>query len=288
MEKYSALLIDLKRSRTYNQIDRSDIQKYIKLIITSLNNLFANAIKFDVVFSGGDEIQGLFYSSEAAYLYFRLFNMLIFPVEVRAGIGVGEWSIKIDSKNSTEQDGPAFHNARYAINNIEDSLDYSILIYSKNENDIYINSVINNATLFESKQSEYQNELFLLTELMYPINVKNLIETNKIKKIKELISLKKDFNFYSNLKLIKNIKQHPFRFIKNINFECTPVEAIAVENDFYISSGKIKGLPKLLSNLLGISRQTIEKSIRSANIYQARNSAIIALRLIKKYISEDD
>ena len=66
------------------------LKKVAFLKQTGIINM-SKAIKFDVIFSAGDEIQGLFYSSEAAYLYFRLFNMLIYPVEVGAGIGVGEW-----------------------------------------------------------------------------------------------------------------------------------------------------------------------------------------------------
>ena len=59
-----------------------------------------------VEFSAGDEVQGLLSSPEAAFLYFRMFSMLISPVKMRAGIGVGEWNIKIENASTTPRMAP--------------------------------------------------------------------------------------------------------------------------------------------------------------------------------------
>lgn len=128
MKKYSALIIDLINSRSYVDSDRVDIQKYLIKVIASLNKVFEDGLELDVVFSGGDEVQGLFSSPQAAYLYVRLFDMLVSPVGIRAGIGVGEWNVQIDDAMSTEQDGTAYHNARYAIEHVEDALGYRMLV----------------------------------------------------------------------------------------------------------------------------------------------------------------
>lgn len=287
MVKYSALIVDLKNSRDYNQVDRIEIQKFIKLTINSLNKLFINSLKFHVIFSAGDEVQGLFYSPEAAYLYFRLFSILISPVEVRAGIGVGEWSIKIDSTNSAEQDGPAYHNARYALSNIEDSLGYSVLLYSNNENDLYINSAINTATILENNQSQHQKELFLLIELMFPINIYDTIRNENMRKIKELVLHKNQIEYYANRKISKNSKRYLFISHSSIDFESTPTDALSDEISIYISSGKIKGLSNKLSKRLGTTRQNMDKLVKSGNIFQARNATIVALKLMNKYIKEE-
>lgn len=288
MKRYAALIIDLKKSKSYMRIDRTDIQNYIKSTILTLNNLFRPSLKFDVMFSAGDEIQGLFSSPTAAYLYFRLFHMLISPVEIRAGIGIGEWDIKIDGNNSTEQDGPAYHNARHAIDNTEESLGYSILLYSNNESDIYINSAINSATALIDNQSEYQNELLLLTELMFPITAGKAIDIVRFGTVEELISQKNDMRYYSSWKSSKNIKKYPLSSLDSISFDFIAVDALDKEDSFYVSSGKIKGWPGKLSKLLGSSRQNTEKSLKSGNIYQARNSAIVALKLINQYIMGDN
>lgn len=82
----------MKRSRSYSVEDRNSIQNFIITVIEELNEVFSGSLAKNVEFSGGDEVQGLFLDPEAAYLYFRMFCMLIFPVEIRAGIGVGEWN----------------------------------------------------------------------------------------------------------------------------------------------------------------------------------------------------
>ncbi|MCC9295952.1 SatD family protein [Clostridium sp. WLY-B-L2] len=287
MKKYSALIIDLKKSRSYEHFDRINLQNYIKNTILILNKIFANVLELNVVFSAGDEVQGLFSSPQAAYLYLRLFNMLIFPVEIRAGIGVGEWSVRIDSGISTEQDGSAYHNARYAINNVEDSLGYSILLFSKSQNDIYINSAISTAAILVKNQSQYQNELFLLSELMYPIDINGALKFNNFEELNSLIAQKNQIGYYVRWKSSRNIQKYPLSVPMDFSFGCNPINALADEEQFYVSSGKVKGLPAKLAKLLGTSRQNMDKSIRAGNIYQARNSAIVALKLMNQYISEE-
>lgn len=290
MKKYSALIMDLKKSRTYNQTDRTDIQNYIKNIISVLNRVFSEGLELDVVFSGGDEVQGLFSAPEAAYLYFRLFNMLISPVEIRAGMGVGEWNVKIDGEISTGQDGPVYHNARYAIENVENSLGYHILLFSGGKNDIYINSVINMAAVLVDNQTEYQNELFLLSELMHPIDMNNMLQINGFSELKPLIAQKNAIRYYKKLKSGKSIRKYPLTAAgrQNFSFDLNPTDAMTDEAHFYVSSGRIKGLPAKLAKILGVSRQSIEKSIKAGNIYQERNFTIAALKLMDKYIREDE
>ncbi|MCI1944271.1 SatD family protein [Clostridium luticellarii] len=287
MRKYSALIIDLKKSRDYKQTDRINLQNYIKNIISALNKIFGNVLELNVVFSAGDEVQGLFSSPQAAYLYLRLFNMLIRPVEIRAGIGIGEWSVRIDSGISTEQDGPAYHNARYAIDNVEDSLGYSTLLFSDSPNDIYINSAINTAAILVKNQSKYQNELFLLSELMYPIDIGGALQLDRFVELNSLIAQKNQIGYYTMWRSSRSISKCPLSVHLDLNLACSPIDALADEKQFYVSSGRVKGLPAKLAKLLGTSRQNMDKSIKAGNIYQARNSAVVALKLMNQYNLED-
>ena len=75
-------MIDLKNSRSYSIQDRNNIQNSILNSITTLNKIFKNSIEKEVEFSAGDEIQGLFVSPQSAYLYYRLFSTIIFPIEI--------------------------------------------------------------------------------------------------------------------------------------------------------------------------------------------------------------
>ena len=284
MENFTALIIDLKKSRSYSVEDRNSIQNYIITVIQKLNNVFMYTVAREVEFSAGDEVQGLFRSPEAAYLYFRLFNMLISPVEVRAGIGVGEWNIKVDKASTTAQDGPVYHNARYAIENVKDSLGYSVLLYSGKENDIFINSAINTSFILTNNHSEYQNEIMLLSELLYPIDSHNVIVRGKMHLLSELVTSKNKLNYYTYFKRSNSVKKYPFDAIKQISLDTYPIDAINDDSTFYVNSGKKRGMTMHLSDLLGISRQSIEKTYKTANVYEARNSTVVSLKLMDKYL----
>ena len=255
-------MIDLKNSRSYSIQDRNSIQNSILNSITTLNKIFKNSIEKEVEFSAGDEIQGLFISPQSAYLYYRLFSMLIFPVEIHCGISLGTWDIKVDSVSSTAQDGTVYHYARNAIDEAKKSLEYSVLFYSKNKNDIIINSLINATTLLASKQSEYQNKLMLLAEILYPIASEDIVD-------------------YKNLKeLLKSIQ---FEKKENLTLDIDyPVISTQLEKEkFYITEGKKRGLSTQISKILGVSRQSIEKAIKSGNIYEIRNITIAILRAME-------
>lgn len=281
MVKYTALIMDLKKSRKYCIKNRNEIQDYIFHVIDVLNKVFGKSLEKDVFFSAGDELQGLFSSVEASYLYFRLFSMLVSPVEIRAGIGVGEWNIIVEDAGSTAQDGPAYHNARYAINATEESLGYSVLLLSGGKNDIIINSLLNSTAVIINKQSEYQNQVMLLSELLYPINSYEIIDVSKLKDVIELIA-HKTFVSSSNLyKFSNNYRQPLFHRISTLNFESKPIDVTKNTDMFFVTEGKVRGLPIQLSEIIGVTRQSIDKTIKVANIYEARNLAVTTLKFLK-------
>ena len=50
------------------------------------------------------------------------------------------------------------------------------------------------------------------------------------------------------------------------------------EENFYITEGKKRGLSTQISRLLGVSRQSVEKAIKTGNIYELRNLTIAILK----------
>lgn len=275
MKSYTALIIDLKRSRSYSVEDRNSIQNYIITVIEELNEVFSNSLAKNVEFSGGDEVQGLFLTTVAAYLYFRMFSMLIFPVEIRAGIGVGDWSVKIENASTTAQDGPVYHNARKAIENVNDALGYSVLLYSGTKNDLFFNAIMNTSFELTRGQSQYQNELMLLSELLYPIDYGQVINHSKFNRISQLVTTKNRLNDKS-----KSVKKYPFDGLESIHLEPIPIDAAIDDKNFYVSGGKKRGMTTQISEILKISRQSIEKTFKTANIYEARNATIVALKFM--------
>ena len=259
LKKYSVLMVDLKNSRSYNIQDRNNIQNSILSSINILNKIFKNSIEKEVEFSAGDEIQGLFVSPKSAYLYYRLFSTIIFPIEIHSGIGFGTWDIKVDSASSTAQDGTVYHYARKAIDEAKKSLEYSVLFYSKSKNDIIVNSLINASTLLSSKQSEYQNKLMLLAEILYPIASEDIIEYKKLKELLKFIQFEKKENL-------------------TIDIDYPIISTQSEKESFYITKGKKRGLSTEISKLLGVSRQSVEKAIKTGNIYELRNLTIAVLK----------
>jgi len=281
MENYTVLIIDLIKSRSYKPDARASIQNYIVSVIRSLNAIFSGSLAKDVDFSAGDEIQGLFSSPQAAYLYLRMFCMLIFPVEIRAGIGIGEWNVRIENASTTAQDGPAYHNARYAMGNVKDALGCSVLFYSGEEADLYLNALVNASFTLTGKHSEYQNELMLLAELLYPIDYHQAINRGKINQLLEIIALKSETNYY---KRSKSGKRRLLEKIEILNFKPVPIDAAKDEDVLFVSSGKKRGMNTQLAEILNISRQSIEKTMKAANIYEIRNLTIAALKFMNNYL----
>lgn len=268
LKKYSVLMVDLKNSRSYDIQDRNNIQNSILSSINILNKIFKNSIEKEVEFSAGDEIQGLFISSQSAYLYYRLFSMLIFPIQTHTGIGFGTWDIRVENESSTAQDGTVYHNARKAIDEAKKSLEYSVLFYSKSKNDIIVNSLINSNNLLTIKQSKYQNNLMLLAEILYPITNGDIIEYEKLKELLKFIQFEKKENLI-------------------IDIEYPIISTQLEKESFYITEGKKRGLSTQISKLLGVSRQSVEKSIKIGDIYELRNLTISILKAMESLQGEN-
>lgn len=274
---YSAIMIDIIGSKKLPINDREDIQVYVKKCLNTLNELFKPSLVFDVVFSAGDEVQGLFKNPLAPYLYFRLLKMILDPVQIRCGIGVGDWDVKIKGGISTEQDGSAFHNARDAIEQAHKKSELSVLYKTSSKNDLYINSLISTSFDFIQKQTKQQRTISLLIELMTPLysekdmNISIFVELMFLIRNKDLI---KFFNTKtSNFEISDN-------FINIDDFHPIIIQDALYNNKIYNDSTLIKGLSQKLTDLLGTSRQNIEKSINRSNIEIIRNLDLTALMYI--------
>lgn len=281
-QDYAALIIDLKRSRGYTKEDRNYIQHYIMEVIHLLNDLYRRELVREVDFSAGDEVQGLFSSPEAAYLYYRMLAMWLHPVEICAGIGVGGWDVQLDNKGTTGQDGPAYHKARYAIEHADDSEGYPILFLSGSNSDITINTIIGGAATIVAKQSAYQNQVMLMTELLFPIcndyvRAYNLVTPYCVEHLlREKSMLAREMEKIMRPLPFDRLEYSMVKMIDPIN-----TEDARKETKIFITSGKQRGIPTKLASIMDISRQTIEKAMKAGNIYTARNMAITAINEMK-------
>lgn len=280
---YAVLIIDLKRSKRYSAEYRSDIQSFIFSTIQCLNNIFYESLIKKVDFSAGDELQGLFTSPQAAFLYYRFFNLIISPIRIRAGIGVGTWDVVIDDAGTTAQDGVAYHRARYAIETTErEAFGYNILLNSGKSTDSLINSTINTSSIIIEKNSYRQNFIMLLTELMYPITCEDIVDLYKLDVIiYDLIQQKQDLLIerkpYSYMSTEKRPLEYNIGHIELIK----PIDAYSYDNDFFINSAaQMRGFRTIIADVLNITRQGTYNSIRSSNLFEERNATITTLRMM--------
>ena len=117
VEKYFAIMGDIVDSRKIE--DRDELQKKFVNIINSINDKYSDDIASKFLITLGDSFQGLLKKSSKVLNIIDEIESSMFPSKLRFGIGIGEIKTSIDIEYSSLIDGPAYHNARFAIDNIK-------------------------------------------------------------------------------------------------------------------------------------------------------------------------
>ena len=100
-----------------NAKDRDKLQQQLSESLKTINEQYKNVIAAEFMITSGDGFQGLM--NDAAHL-FDITNLIEeLPINIRFGIGIGEVSTEIDSKNSAVIDGPCYHLADDMLNRIK-------------------------------------------------------------------------------------------------------------------------------------------------------------------------
>lgn len=282
MRRYVCLIIDIEKSKKYSIDNRNQIQFYMDKYIRSLNMLFSKEFQCEVMFSAGDEVQGLFDNVISALLYFRLLEMLMHPVAIRAGIGIGEWTIKMEPRMSTKQDGPAYHNARRAIEEVHDRQLQNIRIYSEEDNDILLNNLINASLVLKQQQIYMQNIVQVLVELIFPF-ITEYANVDYYGEIRQLIEIK--FEYKLGAKNIKTYSKRNWDKEKFLQFEAMPdivpiyINGIIDDRESAIIK---RNTANIISRILQCSRQNVDSIIRRGNINKIRELDYVALQYAEK------
>ena len=172
MEKYVALIADLKDSRELTEKARIECQEKLYTIINKLNLILNNSLFKKLVFSAGDSIQGLFYNlKDAIYCYYLIKNFL-YPYEIRSGIGLGSiYNLTPNFENENDSnymDGDAYHQADFALE-ISKAEDLSLIIKSDNlKNDVLLNQLFHSIAVLEKKQTKNQREINIMINILAP------------------------------------------------------------------------------------------------------------------------
>lgn len=271
--KYISLIMDVKESKKYSIEDRNNIQEFMIACTEQLNVVFEDAQEFPVVFSAGDEVQGLFKDLTAAVLYLRMFEILIHPVRIRAGIGIGAWTVKVANGSSTQQDGPTYHQARSALIEAQKRQTQRYRINSEYGDEL-ANNLINMSCVLKEQQGIQQNVALLIMELLFPIEKKGMMSYDH-QIMKRLLHLKYRYKMQINHSNESDTSQNEdlLRIIEPILIDGTNYNTEEV-----ISK---KNMSYYIAEIMGCKRQNADKLIKRGNLLAIRNMDYTALQYIE-------
>ncbi|HSH35264.1 SatD family protein [Schnuerera sp.] len=170
-----AIIGDIIDSR--NIEDRSQIQEKLKKILRDVNIKYKEYVISKWTITLGDEFQALIKPNLEIFKILDYISYKMDPIKIRFGMGLGEIYTNINYEKSIGADGPAYWNARDAIEIIHDNNNYGnskISYKSKNKNDEIINNLLNYTDWMKENWTNTQREVLyaLLENNIYNENFK--------------------------------------------------------------------------------------------------------------------
>ena len=157
---YLALIADVIDSKMVQE--RFDLQKQLEKTLQTMNELFGES---SFTLTLGDEFQALLKVDAPVFQIIDTLRSLLTPTQLRFGIGLGEIVTDIDPLQSIGADGPAYWNARAAINLVHQKNDYgNTQIYfssGKEKQDFFVNALIASGEAIRSGWRGSQEEILL-------------------------------------------------------------------------------------------------------------------------------
>ena len=160
---YLALIADVIDSKMVQE--RFDLQKQVEKTLQKMNELFGDYLASRFTLTLGDEFQALLKVDAPVFQIIDTLRSELTPTQLRFGIGLGEIVTDIDPLQSIGADGPAYWNARAAINLVHQKNDYGntqIYFSSGKENqDFFVNALIASGEAIRSGWRDSQEEILL-------------------------------------------------------------------------------------------------------------------------------
>ena len=160
---YLALIADVIDSKMVQE--RLDLQKQVEKTLQKMNELFGDYLASRFTLTLGDEFQALLKVDAPVFQIIDTLRSELTPTQLRFGIGLGEIVTDIDPLQSIGADGPAYWNARAAINLVHQKNDYGntqIYFSSGKENqDFFVNALIASGEAIRSGWRDSQEEILL-------------------------------------------------------------------------------------------------------------------------------
>ena len=160
---YLALIADVIDSKMVQE--RFNLQKQLEKALRKMNELFGDYLASCFTLTLGDEFQALLKVDAPVFQIIDTLRSELTPTQLRFGIGLGEIVTAIDPLQSVGADGPAYWNARAAINFVHQKNDYGntqIYFSSGKENqDFFVNALIASGEAIRSGWRDSQEEILL-------------------------------------------------------------------------------------------------------------------------------
>ena len=266
--KYAALMFDIVESRHYQ--GRYDIQNTLMNAVSYLNHLYKQDIKKEVVSSAGDEFQGLFLNLQAAFLYIRKLQLLIYPIKIRCGIGYGEIKYDVEGWASSAFDGEAYYLARDAINQISKRKNNAIFFNTRSNFDKYLNMLSFSSVEMKARQSQVARWIELLSDIILPIKPveEDISFYQFILDMRHRIILSERWNkIYDKSREIEPLHTD-FHFLFEIRGEFTSKEDYS--NKLFVEEFWSHGMSTALAQAMDTSRQNIDRYVSLGKIKDSR------------------
>ena len=286
-QEFCALIADVKGSRSYEPARREELQLTIGDSLALLNGMFSTNMVKPMMFSAGDEVQGLFDGPAAAFLAYRLLAMLLRPCELKGGMGIGDWSVRMTSPESTMQDGSAYHDARDAVEFAKKSRLYDAAFWGSRCCDPRRTVLADHPLGIQAMRTAAQADAALAIELARPItgSKKAWSDDEYCEAVTHVLSHREPLRDRAAT-LVDRILQ------RNGKWKC-PVQPVSYgdgigtvdEASAALTVGlapDLRGMPYELAELSGMSRQGIARLVSQARVEQERNAASVFCELAER------
>lgn len=271
--RFAVLMADIKDSRKLSPKARQSAQEELHAAMECTNAIYGHGIEKPLMFSAGDEIQGLFAKPTDAFLAFRMLTLLCVNVSLRGGIGIGSWETRISSDLSTEQDGSAYHDARKAINESKIEKNDSLLIFQGGVNKLEVQIPAALSIEMIRDRSKSQRTVSRMVEMIRPIIPIN-DEIQEIEQFK-MTDLQQGYLWQD--------------FKSSVPDDCVTPVVIGRDLAKSISSidRSMAGIGYALSPIVEHSRQGLDKTLAKGKVLLERRAAVYAAsRLAEVYSNE--
>lgn len=163
MVDYIAVIGDMKESKLLEE--RGEIQERLKAALIEVNRAYKKSIAAKFVITLGDEFQGLLNSGEYLLDIIQYIQQVMYPVNIRFGVGIGEITTQIDHKAAIGADGPAYYAARAVVEELKEqekklkkqAPDIQIALYQEDDFEIEtINTILSMMKVMEASWTDKQ------------------------------------------------------------------------------------------------------------------------------------